>query len=44
MTVIASKLSGIERLLALRELGFVPVAPLYSIPNWDWVMPMVLDL
>ncbi len=44
MTAIASKLSGINRLHALEKLGFSPVAPLYSLRDWDWdwVTPMVL--
>jgi predicted GNAT family N-acyltransferase len=44
MTVLESKLSGMERLRALERLGFNPVAPVYSLRDWDWVTPMVLSL
>jgi GNAT superfamily N-acetyltransferase len=44
MTALASKLSGIKRLQALQKLGFRPVAPAYSLRNWDWVTPLVMSL
>jgi GNAT superfamily N-acetyltransferase len=44
VVVTASKLAGIARFEALKKLGFVPLAPLYSRRNWDFVTPMALNL